>query len=162
MSPRQMMSTPSGKNSLEEAPEERIITGLDCRCTNHFGPHWLYRDYWWYEQNLKHLERCRRHIQGFYELYLIRNEDPTAFSRGLWQRQGAEQAYRAFALEELPRLQEKIWHMETGKIERISYEALGPSFEDLDERERACRAAIIEILQKIPSESNNGKALVTQ
>ncbi len=140
----------------EEALEERIITGSDCRCTNHFGPHWLYQDYQWYERNLKILERCARHVQGLYEWGLVRDQDPTASSRGRQQRQGAELAYRAFALEEIPRLREKIYLMTSLHIESISYDMLGPAFEDLSAREHAILARNIELFQKIA-----GKAVVS-
>ena len=140
----------------EEALEERIITGSDCRCTNHFGPHWLYQDYQWYERNLKLLERCARHVQGLNEWGLVRDQDPTASSRGRQQRQGAELAYRAFALEEIPRLREKIYLMTSLHIESISYDMLGPAFEDLSAREHAILARNIELFQKIA-----GKAVVS-
>jgi len=86
-----------------------------------------------------------------YELYLKRETDPTAARRAWQQREGAILAFDAFATEEIPRLQEKIWEMQSRKITRISYETLGPGFHNLGARERALYAAIRATALKMSS-----------
>lgn len=136
------------KDQIQTPPGE-AATGSDCRCTNHTGPHWLYHDYWWYERNLKHLERCALHLQGLVALYQTQDQDPTAGWKVWQQRQGTELAFHAFIVEDHPRIKEKLWHMQVGKIDHISYEALGPGFEDLGARERALLAGNVEMLKSI-------------
>lgn len=116
-----------------------------CACNNHTGPHWLYTDYIIFEMNLKLLERCAIYIQSLYEIYLQPEKTQQDLREAFIQKNAALSSFRAFAMEEITRLQQKIWNMHVEKIERISYAELGGDFKPLEEHERELRKKIRDI-----------------
>jgi hypothetical protein len=113
-----------------------------CACTKHTGPHWLYTDYIIFEMNLKLLERCALHIQSLYEIYLQPEKTQQDLREAFIQKNAALSSFRAFAMEELTRLQQKIWNMHVEQRERISYAVLGENFKPLEDHERELRKKI--------------------
>jgi hypothetical protein len=116
-----------------------------CACNKHGGPHWLYTDYIIFEMNLKHLERCAIHIQSLYEIYLQPEKTQQDLREAFMQKNAALSSFRAFAMEELTRLQQKIWNMHVEQRESISYAVLGENFKLLEEHERELRKKIKDI-----------------
>jgi hypothetical protein len=86
--------------------------------------------------NLKHLERCALHIQSLYEIYQQPEKTQKDIQEAFLQKNAAQSCFYAFAMEEITRLQQKIWNMHIEKIESISYTVLGENFKPLEEHER--------------------------
>jgi hypothetical protein len=92
--------------------------------------------------NLKLLERCALHIQSLYEIYLQPKKTQKDMQEAFLQKNAAQSCFYAFAMEEITRLQQKIWNMHVEQIQRISYTVLGEGFKPLEEHERELRKKI--------------------
>jgi hypothetical protein len=102
--------------------------------------------------NLKLLERCAIHIQSLYEMYLQPEKTAQDMQEALLQKRAAMSAFRAFAREEITRLQQKLWNMHVEQLQSISYAVLGENFQPLETKEQELRKKIRSITASMAQE----------